>query len=283
MESLTVSSSMLIPSAANVAITPAMLAVLWGVADELDRRRITSKADDAVWLEIPSKRLRDPDGRNDNFWLRECLDRLTGIKLSGEYRGDPWGAVVLAEWHLTQGGSMCRLLIPPAAITAIRAPETFAKIEITAAYKLKGHARRLYAALADKKRMGKPYWAFTLDDLRRIFDLQDKYNTWADFRRYVLHPALDEINDYGTVSVRATPEKSGRSIVGVRFDWQWKTIDEARETNEENDKPAIARRKPDLPRDAPPLTDIEAVKTLKTQEERQAFTAKIMSEAGFQK
>lgn len=178
---------------------------------------------------------------------------------------------------------MCRLLIPPAAIAAIRAPETFAKIEITAAYKLKGHARRLYAALADKKRMGKPYWAFTLDELRRIFDCADKYPKWAKFAVHVLQPALDEINDYGTVSVRATPEKSGRSIVGVRFDWQWKTIDEARETSEENDKPAIARRKPDLPRDAPPLTDLEAVKTLKSPEDRQAFAAKVMSDAGFRK
>lgn len=259
---------MLIPSATNVAITPAMLAALWGVADELDRRRISSATQDAVWLEIPSKRLRDPDGRTDNFWLRECLDRLTGIQLKGEYRGDPWGAVVLAEWHLTQGGSMCRLLIPPAAIRAIRAPETFAKIEITAAYKLKGHARRLYAALADKKRMGKPYWTFTLDELRQIFDCADKYPKWAKFSAHVLLPALDEINDYGTVSVQITPEKSGRAIIGVRFDWQWKTIDEARETDEENDKPAIARRKPDLPRDAPPLTDV-----MRTPEEKTRVAA----------
>jgi len=268
MDSLTVSSSMLIPNAVNVAITPAMLAVLWGVADELDRRRVSSTAQDAVWLEIPSKRLRDPDGRNDNFWLRECLDRLTGIQLKGEYRGDLWGAVVLAEWHLTQGGSMCRLLIPPAAIRAIRAPETFAKIEITAAYKLKGHARRLYAALADKKRTGNPYWTFSLSDLHTVFDTQGQYKKWYDFSRYVLMPALDEINDYGTVSVKATPEKSGRAIVGVRFDWQWKTIDEARETDEENAKPAIARRKPDLPRDAPPLTDV-----MRTPEEKARVAA----------
>lgn len=272
MESLTVSSSMLIPSAVNVAITPAMLAVLWGVADELDRRRVSSDAQDAVWLEIPSKRLRDPDGRSDNFWLRECLDRLTGIKLTGEYRGDPWGAVVLAEWHLTQGGSMCRLLIPPTAIRAIRAPETFAKIEITAAYKLKGHARRLYAALADKKRMGKPYWTFSLDDLRRIFDCEDKYPKWAKFSVHVLQPALDEINDYGTVSVKAKPEKAGRSIVGVRFDWQWKTIDEARETDEENGRHTIARRKPEGPRNAPPLTD-EAAPIVRTPEEKARVAA----------
>jgi hypothetical protein len=278
MDSLTVSSSMLIPSAANVQITPAMLAVLWGMADELDRRRIPATIGDAVWLEIPSKRLRDPDGRNDNFWLRECLDRLTGIKLNGEYRGDPWGAVVLAEWQLTQGGSMCRLLVPPAAIHAIRAPATFAKIEITAAYKLKGHARRLYAALADKKRMGKPYWTFTLDELRAIFDCDDKYPKWAKFSMHVLQPAIDEINDYGTVAVTYSLIKSGRAISGVRFEWQWKSIDDARETDEENERHASARRKTEIERDAPPL--YEPLRKEGSTEDRKAISERILREHG---
>jgi hypothetical protein len=56
-------------------------------------------------------------------WLRECLKRLTGLKISGEYRGDPWGAVIVAEWHIVQGGTVTRILLPPAAINAIRAPE----------------------------------------------------------------------------------------------------------------------------------------------------------------
>lgn len=255
MDSLTVSSSMLIPSAVNAEITPAMLAVLWGIADELDRRRAPAHSEEAMWLEMPSRRLRDPDGRDDNFWLRECLDRLTGIKLKGEYRNNPWGAVVVAEWHLKEGGSICRLLIPPAAIAAIRAPKTFAKIEITAAYKLKGHARRLYAALADKKRLGNPYWTFDMAELRNIFDAEDRYKKWADFRRYVLLPALAEVNDYGTVSVTAKPQKSGRSVVGVRFDWEWKSLDDARVTDEENERHTSARRKDDIERDAPPLSD----------------------------
>lgn len=277
---------MLIPSAANVAITPAMLAVLWGIADELDRRRVSASSTDALWLEMPSKRLRDPDGRNDNFWLRECLDRLMGVQLRGVYRGDPWGAVVVAEYHLTQGGSMCRLLVTPAAIRAIRAPETFAKIELTAAYKLKGHARRLYAALSDRKRMDIPQWAFSLDDLRQIFDCADKYPKWHDFNRYVLTPALKEIEDYGTVDLKAKPMKEGRSVVGVRFDWKWKTPDEARETDEENQRHELARRKPNEPREVPPplagVVDQDVPpERQKTPEEKRAFTEKIMREAGF--
>lgn len=276
VDSFTVSSSMLIPSAENAEITPAMLTALWGISHELDRLRIPATVTDAIWLEMPSQRLRDPEGRSDNFWLAKCLDRLNGLKLRGEYRGDPWGAVIVAEWHITKGGTMVRLLIPPAAVAAIRAPKTFAKIEMTAAYRLKGHARRLYAALADKKRLGQPFYSFSLDELRQIFDAAGEYRRWADLRRYVLLPALEEINDYGTVSITMTPEKLGRSIVGVRFDWKWKTLDDARLTDEENDQPIGARhmdRKADA---APPLTDVldpEVERRAQVEADRAAFRA----------
>jgi len=255
MDSLSVSSSMLIPVSVNTPISPAMLTVLWGIAHELDRLRMPETVKDAVWLTIPSNRLRNPDGREDNTWLKECLERLTGIQLKGTYRGDDWGAVVLAEWHIRENGALVELLIPPAAVHAIRAPKTFAKIELTAAYKLGGHARRLYAALADKKHMRETWWEYSLDELRALFDSGSQYPKWYDFRRYVLDPALDQINDFGTVKVKATPQKRGRSVVGVRFDWDWKTLDEARETDEENQKPDIARRKSETVRDAPPLSD----------------------------
>lgn len=252
---------MLIPSASNVEVTPAMLGILWGIAHELDRTHVPQNLEDAVWLEIPSKRLRNPDGKSDNQWLRVVLDRLMGLKLGGEYRGNPWGAVVLAEWEIKERGALTRLLIPPAAVQAIRAPQTFAKIEITAAYKLTGHARRLYAALADKKRMQQSYWEYSLEELQSpaVFDLNGKYSKWYDFSRYVLTPVLSEINDFGTVQVKATPRKVGRSVRSVRFDWEWKSLDAARVTDEENSKHSSARHKVS-DGTAPPLTDEEARK-----------------------
>ena len=250
---------MLIPSASNVEITPAMLTVLWGMAHELDRRRVPANTSDALWLEIPSRQLRNPNGKTDNHWLKTCLDRLMGVKLEGAYRGDEWGAVILAQWEIIEGGTVTRLLVPPAAIQAIRAPKTFAKIEITAAYRLKGHARRLYAALADKKHMGQPYWEYPLGELQRLFQLEGKYSKWYDFSRYVLTPALEEINDFGTVTVKATPKKVGRSVRSVRFDWKWKSLDDARVTDEENARHRSARGKTG-DGSAPPLTDDDAAK-----------------------
>lgn len=281
---LTVTTALIAPQA-DKPLTPAMVTALWVIGDHIDRKGIKAAVDDAVWLELPAKLLRGEGGRDDNHWLRECLDRLTGLKIAGEYKGDPWGAVIIAEWRIVQGGSLVRLLVPPAAINVLRAPETFAKVEAFAAYKLDGHARRLYAALADKKRMRQSHWVFGVDELREILGVENRkaYDRFNNFRTRVLTPAITQINDFGTVTVTIKPEKVGRSVTSIRFDWQWKTIDEARETDEENDKPDMARRRGSLEREAPPLTD--ALKTDEDQQRRMTAerSSKILREFGFGK
>ena len=239
------------------SLTPAMVAAVWEIAGALDDARTPAEVPNSVWLEIPTSRLRGEGSRADNVWLRECLERLTGVKLSGEYRGDPWGAVVLAEWHIEQGGSLARLLIPPAGVHALRSPANFTKIEAHAAHRLSGHARRLYAILADKKRLGRPNWRFTVSELRALMgvEAQKSYDRWSDLRTRVLDPAVEAINDYGTVSVKMTPEKLGRAIYAVRFDWTWKDPHAATETARENERHSGTRRKPQATDDAPPMIE----------------------------
>ena len=104
-----------------------------------------------------------------------------------------------------------------------------------------------------------------------------------NFRYRVLDPALEQINDFGTVAVEMTPLKSGRTVEAVRFDWEWKTISEARETDEENERPAIARRKSEYQRDMPPLSG-DAANDEKAEfdpEERKRVAAEIMKSAGW--
>lgn len=286
---LTVFSPLIAP-ATDKPLTPAMVAVVWSISDALDEMRIKSNVDNAVWVEIPTAKLRGEDGRSDNVWLRQCFERLMGIKFSGEFtprnNGDeksstvPWGAVLLAEWQIVEHGSLARLNIPAAAINAIRAPQTFSQIEAYAAYKLDGHARQLYAVLADKKNLARPYWEFSLDELRKLLGVQNKssYKRWNNFRQWVLDPALAQINDFGTVSVTMTPQKLARSISSIRFDWKWKDPHAAAETIAENDRVQMARNKPKLPRNAPPLIqDPNDVPRSTSAEERKAFTEKVLA------
>lgn len=237
-----------------------MLSVIWELAHCLDLARIDATRDETVELVVPTQQLRGPEGRTDNTNLRQWLDRLTGLKLQGEYRGDPWAAVMVAQYEFKGGGSLVRIIIPPAAVTALRSGDTFAKIEAAAAHQLPGHARRLYALLADKKRLKQPEWTFELDELRALMGVSStrSYARWGNFKDWVLTPAIEGINDYGTVTVTMEPVKRGRAVQAVKFAWSWKSLDDARVTNEENDRHSVARRKdiPDNP-DAPPLVEAD--------------------------
>ncbi|MDP4361037.1 replication initiation protein, partial [Escherichia coli] len=53
------------------------------------------------------------------------------------------------------------------------------------------------------------------------------YDRFNNLRQYVLDPAVAAINAYGTVSVTMTPEKLGRAVQWVRFEWRWKDPHEA--------------------------------------------------------
>ena len=258
MEQITVSSAAL-ALRAEKPLTPAMVSALWEIAAVLDEDRVPANVPNAVWLTIPTTRLRGPEARPDNVWLRECLERMTGLKLTGQHRGDEWGAVLVAEWHITEGGSKARILIPPAGVHALRSPGNFVKIETTAAHRLPPHARRLYALLADRKRQREPYAQWSVDNLRGLLGVDDKrsYDVWAQLAKRVLTPAVEAINDYGTVRVTMTPVKSGRSVAAVRFDWQWKDPHEATETVAENERHSTARRKEQASNGAPPLIEDE--------------------------
>lgn len=248
---ISVPSALISPRAA-AALSPAMTAVLWEIAAILDERRVPELVENSVWLEVPATRLRGPGSQGNNRWLRVCLERLNGLQIGGEYRGAAWGAVLLSEWHLEKGEGTARLLITPAAVQALRAPATFARIETEAAHRLPGPGRRLYAALADKKRLDRTWWRYGLDELRALFGVEGRYPRWGHLRSRILQPALKSINDFGTVHVTMIPEKADRKVVAVRFDWRWKSLDEARVTAEETGKSVPYAEQPAVPT-APPL------------------------------
>jgi len=256
MDTITIPSS-LVSIQTREPMSPAMRAVVWEIGAALDEARIEPGHRDPVWLSIPTSRLRGEGGKTDNQHLKVTLDRLCGVYLTGEHKGDDWGAVLLAEWHLEQGGSMARLFVPPAAVASIQSPKTFAKIESRAAHSLTGHGRQLYVLLADRKNQHQKHWTYTVDELRALMGCENKkaYEVWHQFNRRVLQSALDQINDFGTVSVKMTTKRLGRAVHWVRFDWQWKDPRDAAETAIENGRHSAARRKAQDATDAPPMIE----------------------------
>lgn len=57
----------------------------------------------------------------------------------------------------------------------------------------------------------------SIDEIRDMFQLSDKYKLFGDFRRFVIDPAVREINALSDFNVRVTPLKTGRSYTHFKF------------------------------------------------------------------
>jgi hypothetical protein len=97
-----------------------------------------------------------------------------------------------------------------------------------------------------------------------------------------LEPALAGINDLGTVEVKMVPIREGRSVRRVRFEWRWKSPQDAQDTIAEAERHSAARRQTPPPEpDAPPLlTEPERDPAAEwwgglTDEEREAWAERV--------
>lgn len=77
------------------------------------------------------------------------------------------------------------------------------------------HGLRLYELMAQYRVAGDR--TIKLERLREILDLGDKYQNVKDLRRWVLDPAIAEINKHTDLRVVMTPERKGRKVTGFHF------------------------------------------------------------------
>jgi len=80
-------------------------------------------------------------------------------------------------------------------------------------------------------------WEVDLDELKYRLGVTGKYAHWDNFKRWLMVPAVAEINKHSDLSVGWKPTKTGRSVTGVAFRIKNKTeksATEAREVHEAN-------------------------------------------------
>lgn len=58
-----------------------------------------------------------------------------------------------------------------------------------------------------------------LEDLRRWLQLEDRYPLMADLRRWVLAPAVAQINEFSPLNVVCSQRKTGRRVTHIVFDY----------------------------------------------------------------
>jgi len=78
-----------------------------------------------------------------------------------------------------------------------------------------GHAIRLYELLMQYKTNG--WYDDDLDELKFKFGVKDNYPAWYEFRRWVIDPAVKEINQATNYTIEYKTKKRGRKISRVAF------------------------------------------------------------------
>lgn len=77
------------------------------------------------------------------------------------------------------------------------------------------YAIRLYELMAQFLKLKER--ESTLEQLRTMLDLADKYPNVKDMRKRVLDPAIEEVNRHTDLTVSAEPRRKGRTITGFLF------------------------------------------------------------------
>ena len=58
----------------------------------------------------------------------------------------------------------------------------------------------------------------SVENLRDVLDLQDKYPKMADLRRYIIDPSVNDINENTDLTITYTTKTKGRTITALVFD-----------------------------------------------------------------
>ena len=84
------------------------------------------------------------------------------------------------------------------------------------------YSLRLHEIIAIRAGLDKKHSEiFPLDDLRlRLGVPRGKFKLWADFRRFVLQRAVDEVNQLSAFKVDFEPIKKQRAFVAVKLEWE---------------------------------------------------------------
>lgn len=78
-----------------------------------------------------------------------------------------------------------------------------------------GHAIRLYELLCQWRNLGRR--EVSIEWLRQAFQLNDKYPAIKDFKRWVIAPAIEQINEHSPLWVKYVQRKTGRRVSHLTF------------------------------------------------------------------
>lgn len=98
----------------------------------------------------------------------------------------------------------------------------FTAYELENVKKLGVYPIRVYELLKQYQSIG--WRKLEIGEMKRMFEVEDKYKMFGDFNRWVIRPAIREINEHTDLLVTDTEKvKEGRKVVALKFSFRKKT------------------------------------------------------------
>jgi len=198
--------------------------LLHAVWDQLDERAIH-----AIPVSEINSVFRELGGEHDSKWIWESATRLTETIVKWHYtEGDTRydGIAALFSAQISRNNrkaGILRFQFPGLLIPIFKDPRRFSRLRTHFLIELSGkYTVTLYELLESVANKDVPELRATVDELRQWLKVPEgKLIRWQDLRRYVLEPAIKQVNDNPTgagFQARIRLEKEGRAIRWVVFE-----------------------------------------------------------------
>ena len=161
--------------------------------------------------------------------LKAASERLFDrrVTLNEAPNGAGTSKVRLTRWvqevvYLESMGSVSMRFSTPLIPYLSQLTEQFTRYALSDVAKMtSGHAIRLYEILVQWRSIGRR--EVEIAWLREAMQLEDRYSNIRDLKRWVIEPAIEQINDHSPLQVSWTQRKAGRKITHLIFDYTAKS------------------------------------------------------------
>lgn len=193
--------------------------------------------------------LRGSHESNDR--LHEAFDNLMSAWVKIRAKDPQTGQYATFRVHLLgtnkeedQDDGYFTYTFPPDLLTVISQSKAWATLKSHIMYTLRSkYSIRLYEMLERRIGLEKQYDEFSVDELRSMLGVPEgKLERFADFNKYCLKPAIEEVNHLSDFIVEISAVKSGRAVSKLMMMWFRKSAEERRQAHDEREKSRIGRK-----------------------------------------
>jgi len=193
--------------------------------------------------------LRGSHAGNDR--LDEAFDTLMGAWAKIRARDPDTGEMATFRVHLLgtnktedRKDGYFYYTFPPDLLVIIAQSNAWATLRSHIMYALRSkYSIRLYEMIERRIGLIKQSEEFAVDAMRSMLGVPEgKLERYADFNKYCLKPAIDEVNQLCDFTVDVMPVKKGRSIEKLFMTWVKKSPDALCRAYDEREKSRVGRR-----------------------------------------